>query len=149
MNKIGMISFLKKYKRICDILNLNDDVRSFEEIISFINSEQKNATSEKRQTIKIDNKDVFRKITNNEDTNSLKYKINQEILNNKANMLNFWTRHDISERKKFTILELNLIMYFLTDKNNNYTENKKEIMNNIDMTVRGKQAVSSYDNIKV
>jgi hypothetical protein len=152
MNKVAIIHFLEKYKKICAILNLSDDVHSFDEIISFVEANRISIDSEKSHT-KLNNENDFYKITSTASTDGIdlsEYNINQEIIINKMNILNYWIKLDTDKKEKFNSLELNFIMYLLTNKNNNYLKKeKKKIIMDIDMTVRNKRTSNSYNNITV
>ncbi|MDR1147593.1 MAG: hypothetical protein LBK66_03065 [Spirochaetaceae bacterium] len=123
MLKTDMIHFLEKYKKICFILNLPDDIRSFDELISFVGTNDRRQDSEK-PNIKSTNEECFYAITSVEGVDLSKYNINYEIINNRTNMLNYWSKLNADAKEKFNVFELNLIMYFLT-KSNSYIKKKK------------------------
>jgi len=151
VNKNNIIHFLEKYKKICHILNLSDDECLFDEIISFIET-NKISLEQKQHRSKIGNENDFYIITSNSDINISDHnlKINQEILNNKTDIFNYWINLDANSKEKFNVFELNLIMFLLTKKNNNYLKKeKKKIIMDIDMTVRNKRTSNSYNNITV
>jgi hypothetical protein len=147
MDKVDMINFLKRYIKICTILNLSEDVSSFNEIISFIEVNKRSVNSVKHPN-KLTDENRFYAITSTEEIDFSKYNVNQEIINNKMDILHYWIKLDKNIKEKFTVLELNLIMYLLTKQNNNYIKKeKKKIIMDIDMTVRNKRTSDSYNNI--
>jgi hypothetical protein len=149
MNRVDIIKFLEKYKKICAILNLIEDANLFNDIISFIEANKINQNSEKSHD-QLNNEDCFYKITSTEEIDLSKYNINQEIINNKMDILDYWNKIDEKGKENFTIFELNLIMYLLTWGKNNYIKKgKKKIIMDIDMIVRNKRTFDSYNNINV
>jgi hypothetical protein len=131
------------------MLNLLEDVNSFNEIISLIQINKISPNSKKSHN-QLSNEDCFFAIISTEELDLSKYNINQEIINNKMDILGYWNRIDEKEKEKFTVLELNVIMYLLTKKDNNYIKKeKKKIIMDIDMTVRNKRTFDSYNNINV
>ena len=97
-------------------------------------------------------KELFYKITSNEEIDFQEYKINPEIIKNKDNILNYWWYElDKDKKKKFTILELNLIKYFIYDKKLREYKNKlkSELITSIDMDVRYFLTLPAYDRLAV
>jgi hypothetical protein len=149
MNNIDMINLLKKYKKMCTILNLLEDVNSFDDIISFIETNKTSQNSEKSRN-QLRNEDCYYTIISTEEVDISRYNINQEIINNKMDILSYWSKINEKEKEKFTVFELNIIMYLLTKNNNNYIKKeKKKIIMDINITVRNKRTVESYNNINV
>jgi hypothetical protein len=149
MDKVDIINFLKKYVKICTILNLSEDVSSFNEIISFIEVNKRSVDSVKPPN-KLSDENCFYEITSAEEIDFSKFNVNPEIINNKMDIIHYWTKIDKNIKEKFTVFELNLIMYLLTKQNNKYIKKeKKKIIMDIDMTVRNKRTSASYNNISV
>lgn len=149
MNKSDIVTFLTKYKKVCHILNLSDDVQIFDEIISSIETDKLIVNTGQKRS-KIGNEKDFYIITSNGDINVSDGNINQEIINNKTDISKYWINLDANSKEKFTLFDLNIIMFLLTKKNNKYfKKEKKKIIMDIDMTVRNKQTSCSYDNITV
>jgi hypothetical protein len=149
MNKVEIINFLEKYKKICAILNLTEDMHSFDKLISFIEINEKNNGIEKSSSKTNAEKD-FIKIISDEVVDLSKYNISNGIIENKMNILNYWIGLDNNIKEKFNTLELNYIMYLLTKKSDCYLKKeKRKIIFDIDMTVRNKRTADSYNNIKM
>jgi hypothetical protein len=128
---------------------LSDDVQIFDEIISSIETDKLIVNTGQKRS-KIGNEKDFYIITSNGDINVSDGNINQEIINNKTDISKYWINLDANSKEKFTLFDLNIIMFLLTKKNNKYfKKEKKKIIMDIDMTVRNKQTSCSYDNITV
>jgi len=152
MNRFDIIKFLEKYKKVCSILNLHDDVYTFDFVISCFKSKKIIIDSEKPKIDKVKKtyEDIFYTITTEKEIDFSKYKINQKIIENIKDIINFWDKLDVNSKYEFNSLELNLIMYYLTNKNDSFIKKeKKKIIMDIDLTVRSKITKNSYNNIIV
>jgi hypothetical protein len=150
MNNLEMVSFLEKYKTISSALNLSEDVRIFDKIISFLKEKNIEKDALSVHINKASGETDFNKIISSDEIDLDKYGVDEEIIQNKMDMFNYWSKLDANTKEKFTILELNLIMFFITNKNYKYTKKeKKKIIMDIDMTVRNKRTSESYSKIVV
>ena len=73
----------------------------------------------------------------------------KEVIN-KENIISFWSSQAEEDKSKFTIFELNVILYLISPQYSKYQKkDKQKIIRFIDQVVRGKKLEDSYKTIKV
>ena len=153
MNSDNMIQLLQKYQKICQVLELKDDEKQFEEIIELIGNSRQNESSFRvintTATKKYGEKD-FEKLTEQVDILLENYSINSGILSNKDNITDFWTSLDGKVKEKFTIFELNVMLFLISNQYNKYMKkDKKRIISFLADVVKAKRMEKSYKDIQV
>ena len=82
--------------------------------------------------------------------NLSKYELSDSIVTSKENMIPFWCSLTETDKSKFTIFELNVILYLLSSQYNKYQKkDKQRIIRFINQVVREKRQEDSYRRIEV
>lgn len=146
-----MIQFLLKYQKISYVLNKDEDVKQFDEIINYImkcnlkesveiNTVQKRKYGEKE----------FEEIVNSSEICLNKYDISSKLSNNKDNIVDFWYSLNINQKESFTIFELNIMLFLISSQYNKYMKKeKKRIIAFLNDAVKSKRMEKSYKDINV
>ncbi|GHU16939.1 hypothetical protein FACS1894163_07220 [Spirochaetia bacterium] len=149
MNKVDIINLLERYKNISSILHLQKDIENFNEIIRLINENYSMPSSTGNKNTKED-KDKFDRIVENKGFDLRKYSIKSCIIENKDEMCSFWDSLVENKKLEFTIFELNIILYFISEQYNKYiNKDKNRIILIINNLVKKLQLMDSYNKIVV
>lgn len=148
----ALIDLLTKYKKISQVLGLIDDEKQFNELIELIRKNDvdvKSASSQNLRKGKYTEKDFEEIVSSHEKIDLSKYDIDDQIKSTQ-DILGFWHSLSIEEMEKFTIFELNLILYLLSNHFNKYQKkDKKKIISFISNFVKSKRMDESYNNLNV
>lgn len=146
-----MIQFLLKYQKISHVLNMDEDVKQFDEIINYIKKCNLKDTVETNTVQKKKNGEKdFEEIINNSDICLKNYDISIEIINNKNNIVDFWYDLNIDQKESFTIFELNIMLFLISSQYNKYMKkDKKRIIAFLNDAVKSKRMEKSYKDIQV
>jgi hypothetical protein len=144
---------LQKYQKICQVLELIDDEKQFEEIIKFISNSRQNESSFRVMNTtskkKYGEKD-FEELTEKADILLENHSINSGIISNKDNIADFWNSLDGKAKEEFTIFELNVMLYLISNQYNKYMKkDKKRIISFLTDVVKAKRMEKSYNDIQV
>lgn len=146
-----MIQFLQKYQKIPQDLNIDEDVRYFDEIINYIkNCNFKNIVETNTvQKKKYGEKD-FEELTNNAEVCLQDYDINPAIINYKDGIVEFWSGLNTDQKENFTIFELNIMLFLISNQYNKYMKkDKKRVIAFLNDAVKSKRMEKSYKDIQV
>lgn len=151
MSNDTMIQFLLKYQKISQDLNIDEDVKQFDEIINYIkNCNFKNiADTNTVQKKKYGEKD-FEELINNTEVCLQNYDINSEIINYKDDIVEFWNGLNADQKENFTIFELNVMLFLISNQYNKYMKkDKKRVIAFLNDAVKSKRMEKSYKDIQV
>ncbi|MFW6680335.1 hypothetical protein ACOAOT_22205 [Lacrimispora sp. AGF001] len=151
MDRLQAVKVLEKYKGVSRLLGLQEDESVLDDLVNFITENYtKSFTSDNdMKKSKFGDKD-FQAITANDDIDLSIYDIDEQILLNRENLWDFWYSLDDDKKNKFTIFELNIILYFISNQYNKYQKkDKKRIISIINNVVKDKRMDNSYSNIIV
>ena len=150
MDKVKVIHLLEKYKSISQILGLQEDAELLDELMNMLdkydNGIEKEKVTKKNRWGEAD----FQKMISEVSTDLSKYELSDSIVSNRENMMLFWSSLVEEDKNKFTIFELNAILYLVSPQYNKYQKkDKQKIIRFIDHVVREKKLENSYKTIKV
>jgi len=154
MEKDSAIKLLKKYQQISQVLKLEEDLNRFEEIIEFINDNNIQKESKLKMLDaapkKKYNEKNFKELIENPEIDLDNYNINAGIISNKDNITDFWNSLDVETKENFTIFELNVMLFLISNKYNKYMKKEKKIIIAfLTDVVKSKRMEESYKEIKV
>lgn len=151
MDNDNLIQFLQKYQKISQTLNIDEDVKQFDEIINNIkncnlmNTAETNIVTKK----KYGEKD-FEKLINSTEILLQDFDINSIIIINKDNIADFWNGLEADRKEDFTIFELNIMLFLISSQYNKYMKkDKKRIIAFLNDAVKSKRMEKSYRDIQV
>ncbi len=149
MDKLQAVKILEKYKGVSRLLGLQEDEFVLDDIVNFITRD--NMKSSLNDTKKVTyGEDDFQKIITNDNVDLSAYNIDEQILLSKDKLWDFWYSLDDEKKSKFTIFELNIILYLISNQYNKYQKkDKKRILSIINSVVKDKRMDNSYSNIIV
>ncbi len=147
----NMILFLQKYQGVSQALNIDDDVKQFDEIINYIKScNLKDKTEINIVTKRKYGEKDFEELANNTEICLQDYDINPLIITNKDCIVDFWNGLDADKKDGFTIFELNIILFLISSQYNKYMKkDKKRIIAFLNDVVKSKRMEKSYKDIQV
>ena len=150
MDKIKIIRLLEKYKNVSQIMGQKEDEELIEELVDMVKKYDDNTKKEKSiKQSKLGETD-FQHIISAEQTDLSKYELNDSIMSNQSHIVPFWSSQTEEDKNKFTIFELNVILYLISAQYNKYQKkDKQKIIRFIDQVVREKKMENSYKSIKV
>ena len=151
MTNDNIIQFLQKYQKISQALNIDEDVRQFDEIINFVKNNNVKDAAEFNTVLKkkYGEKD-FEELISNTEAHLQDYDINSEIIYNKENIADFWNSLDVNKKEEFTIFELNVMLFLISNQYNKYMKkDKKRIIAFLNDAVKSKRMEKSYKDIHV
>lgn len=148
MDKFKAICLIERYRNVSKVLGLHEDEKMLDDIIDLLSKYDEGSVSGKKKS-KYGETDFYNIVS--EGCKDLgEYGLNEMIVLNKDKMLEFWDSLDEENKKDFTIFELNIILYLISDQYNKYQKkDKQKVQNFIDSVVRDKKMEESYKNIKV
>jgi len=153
MEKDNAIQLLQKYQKICRVLKLENDFNRFEEIIDFIgNNGQKESMLKVLDTVpkKKYGEKNFEELIEKSEIQLESYIIHSGIISNKDNIPDFWNSLDVDTKDNFTIFELNVMLFLISNKYNKYMKkDKKRIIAFLTDVVKSKRMEKSYKEIQV
>ena len=127
-----------------------EDEELIEELIDMVKQYDENAGKEKSAKQRKLGETDFQHIISSEQADLSKYELNDSIMSNKENMAPFWSSLAEEDKNKFSIFELNVILYLISAQYNKYQKkDKQKIIRFIDQVVREKKMENSYKTIKV
>jgi hypothetical protein len=145
MNKINAIQRLEKHKN-----ELKKRVKEIEEIISSMQNGIENDRPPEKMRNDVFGENEFNQIVTNHECDLSVYRISADIINNKQTMYDFWRQLNEESKTAFTIPELNLIRWLISDLFDKYgKKNKRELISSIDEIVRNRRMRKSYERIIV
>ncbi|WP_431808558.1 hypothetical protein [Lysinibacillus sphaericus] len=152
MNYDKIIELLERYSSVSKILGIKEDTQTFNELIEFLKSGdlEKNDSHIKSQTrkSKYGEEDFYNFINDNDYLDCLE--LNNEIKINKHNMISYWASLNNKQQEQFTIFELNIILFLISEHYNKYQKkDKKKIISLVSNVVKEKRMSTSYYNIHV
>jgi len=154
MDAVKATKTIEKYKDISRLLGIHEDEAVFNEIIHYI-SNGTNAGYSVMTTTKQNNKGKnveadFQMIISNDNVDFSVYSIDSRIISNRGGILDFWCSLSKEEKNKFTIFELNIILYFISEQYTKYQKkDKSKIVTMINTVVKDKKMDNAYKNIVV
>ena len=150
MDKVRIIRLLEKYKNVGQIMGQKEDEELIEELMDMVKQYDENTGKEKRAKQSKLGEPDFQHIISAEQADLSKYELNDSIMSNKENMVPFWSSLAEEDKNKFSIFELNVILYLISAQYNKYQKkDKQKIIRFIDQVVREKKMENSYKTIKV
>ena len=150
MDKVRIIRLLEKYKNVSQIMGQKEDEELIEELMDMVKQYDENTGKEKRAKQSKLGEPDFQHIISAEQADLSKYELNDSIMSNKENMAPFWSSLTEEDKNKFSIFELNVILYLISAQYNKYQKkDKQKIIRFIDQVVREKKMENSYKTIKV
>ena len=150
MDKTRAIHLLEKYKSISQILGLREDEALLAELINMVdkydNDIEKGKVTKRNRWGEADFQQMISEVL----TDLSKYELSDSIVSNRENMIPFWISLTEEDKSKFTIFELNAILYLISPQYNKYQKkDKQKIIRFIDQVVQEKRLENSYKTIKV
>lgn len=150
MDKVRIIRLLEKYKNVGQIMGQKEDGELIEELIDMVKKYDENTGKEKSAKQSKLGETDFQHIISTEQADLSKYELNDSIMPNRGDMASFWSSLAEEDKNKFTIFELNVILYLISAQYNKYQKkDKQKIIRFIDQVVREKKMENSYKTIKV
>ena len=150
MEKASAIRLLEKYKKISQILGLREDEELLDELMNIVGKYDSDIEREKATKKGRWGETDFQQIILEGPTALSKYELNDSIESNKENIISFWSSQAEEDKSKFTIFELNVILYLISPQYSKYQKkDKQKIIRFIDQVVREKRLEDSYKTIKV
>lgn len=127
-----------------------EDEELIEELVDMVNKYDGDTGKEKgAKQSKLGETD-FQHMISAEQVDLSKYKLNDRIMSNQENIVPFWSSLTEEDKNKFTIFELNVILYLISVQYNKYQKkDKQKIIRFIDQVVREKKMENSYKTIIV
>lgn len=150
LDKIKLIQLLEKYKKVSQTLGLTEDEALIEELAEIV-TEYAGTAGKTRDTKKNKLGEAdFQQLISTGQTDLSTYELNSNILSNKENMADFWSSLAEEDKSKFTIFELNVILYLISAQFNKYQKkDKQKIIRFVDHVVRDIKMEDSYKTLKV
>ena len=150
MDKVRIIGLLEKYKNVSQIMGQKEDEELIKELVDMVKKYDGNKKKEKSiKQSKLGETD-FQHIISSEQADLSKYELNDSIISNQGNIVPFWSSLTEEGKNKFTIFELNILLYLISAQYNKYQKkDKQKIIRFIDQVVREKKMENSYKTIKV
>lgn len=153
MDKLKAIQVIEKYKSVSRLMGITEDEGILEEIIKLIDTDTvpKMSNSVEKEKGKKNYGEVdFQSIISDENTDIQNYEINPDIKLNKDKIVDYWYSIEHDKKNKFTIFELNIILFIISNQYVKYQKkDKKRIITLIDNVVKDKRMGDSYNNIIV
>lgn len=151
MIKKESIFILQKYQKVARLLGKEDDVKGFDEIISLCKQhESNNAKPTPDAAKKKSDETAFNEFTQTHGERIGELSVHPDIKANKGRIIDFWDSLEAAQKEEFTIFELNIIRFLVSEQYDNYIKkDKKRIITSVDHAVRAKKMEKSYRNIKV
>lgn len=154
MEKVQVINLLEKYRNISRIMGQYEDFTLMGELINMIQKAEFTSNNVCKSKVRCGGnnsyKDDFQCIVSSENVDLPNYKLDDRILSNKNNMVLFWLSLKDDEKSKFTLFELNVILYLISKHFTRYQDvNKKKLIQFINQVARDKKMEDAYKNIKV
>ena len=150
MDRIKAIRLLEKYKSISRILGLPEDEELLDELVNMVDKYDRSVEKERSAKKNRWGENDFQHMISEEQTDLTRYELNDSITSNRENMVSFWSTLTEEDKSKFTIFELNVILYLISAQYNKYQKkDKQKIIRFIDQVVREKRLEDSYKAIKV
>ena len=155
-----LVEILEKYKKVSEILEVTKEISDIANIIDCLsnhidkNLEELVENKQSSNTLKKNkDKDVFDQFIKDEENGKLdfdSYNISDSIRDNYSNIVNWWHFLSNKSKEKFKILELNIILYLISNEFNQYkNDSKKKLLLLISDLVKSKRMDASYNNIVV
>lgn len=150
MDKVRIIRLLEKYKNVGQIMGQKEDEELIEELMDMVKQYDENTGKEKSAKQRKLGETDFQHIISAEQADLSEYELNDSIMSSQENMVPFWSSLAEEDKNKFTIFELNVILYLISAQYNKYQKkDKQKIIRFIDQVVREKKMENSYKTIKV
>ena len=153
MDAVNVIKTIEKHKAISRQFKAKEDEIIFDYLIDLVKSKDSRLLPEKKSNERSKgkyNEVDFQVIVSNENVDLSPYAIDSQILSNKDKIVDFWCSLNEVERNNFTIFELNIILYLISNHYNKYQKkDKKRIISTINTVVKAKRMENSYKNIVV
>lgn len=151
MIKNESILLLQKYQKVARLLGNEDDVKGFDEIISLCKQHgSDNAKPDQDAPKRKSDEIAFIEFTKSHGEHIGELSVHPEIKANKGRMIDFWDSLEAVQKEEFTIFELNIIRFLVSEQYDNYLKkDKKRIITSVDHAVRAKKMEKSYRDIKV
>lgn len=145
MAENDILLLLQKYQKVARLLGKEDDKKKFDEIINFYRKHNDTGTRGQNFVEK-----VFADFVKSHGERLDELSVHPDIKANKEHIADFWDGLEYGRKKEFTIFELNVIYFLISDQYDNYLKkDKKRMISLVDRAVRAKKMENSYDNIKV
>lgn len=141
MDSAKVIQFLQKYQKISQTLDIVEDVKQFDEIIDYLKKCDLKVTTETNITPKKKYGETeFKELINSNELLLKDYDINAEIVSNMDNIADFWNSLDAAKREDFTIFELNVMLFLISNQYNKYMKkDKKRVIAFLNDAVKSKR----------
>ena len=127
IKKADVIELYEKYMQVCEIMGNQKDFRLFAKLVNST-KQNGNVFNENRKKKKIPSKQEFDLLTSEEDCDLTHFMIDDRIIENKDDLAGYWERITEIDRTSFTIFNLNVIRYFISNQYKEYTEEKKSVL---------------------
>lgn len=139
MDKVRIIRLLEKYKNVSQIMGQKEDEELIEELVDVVKKYDDYTGNEKSAKKSKLGETDFQHIISAEQADLTKYELNDSIMSNQRNMVPFWNSLTEDDKNKFTIFELNVILYLISVQYNKYQKkDKQKIIRFIDQVGREK-----------
>ena len=125
IHKVDVIELYEKYMQICEIMGNQKDFRLFAELINSIKQCDNAFIVENGKKKKHPGKLEFERLTSEAEWDLSNYMIDDRIIENKDDLAGYWERITDMDRESFTIYNLNVLRYFISNQYNKYAEKKK------------------------
>ena len=150
MDKVRAIRLLEKYKNISQILGLREDEELLDEIVNMVDKYDSSIEKEKATKKYRWGETDFQQMISKGLKDLSQYELSDSIVSNRENMIQFWSSLTEDDKSRFTIFELNVILYLVSPQYNKYQKkDKQKIIRFIDQVIREKRQEDSYKAIKV
>lgn len=138
INNADIIEQIEKHMQICELMEDQKGFRLFAKLINLIRQSD-NAFFVEKEKKKHPGKLEFERLTSDADWDLSNYMIDDRIIENKDDLAGYWERITDMDRESFTIYNLNVLRYFISNQYNKYAEKKRDLVSNINMIVRNKR----------
>lgn len=150
MDKVNAMRLLEKYKSISQILGLREDEQLLDELMHMVDKYGSGIEKEKVTKKSRWGETDFQQMISENPMDLSKYELSDSIVTSKENMIPFWSSLTEADKSKFTIFELNTILYLVSSQYNKYQKkDKQKIIRFINQAVREKRQEDSYRRIEV
>ena len=154
MHKDEKLAILQKYQKVASLLGKEDDAKCFGDIISLYKECSNNytgqATHSSKQKSHESNENIYNAFVQGHGKDLEKLLIHQDIKTNKGQIIDFWDSLNDERKEQFTIFELNIILFLISEQYDKYSsKNKRRIIMSVNQAVRAKKMEKAYCNIKV
>jgi len=144
------MQLLDKYRNISRIFGQKEDEQIIEELIELVAGCKENMGRDKEAKKSKFGEAEFRQMITAKPLDLSGYELSDGIVKHREDIPGFWSLLAEEEKGRFTIFELNVILFLISEQFNKYQKkDKQKIIRFIDQMVREKKMEDSYRSIKV